>query len=257
MEIQVLILGLIQGAIEFLPVSSSGHLVLFQKIFGFKEMLFYDVILHFSTLIAVVVLFFKEILTYIKNSRIILNIIILSIPTGIIGLLVKKYFYGVYDNVLLSGFFLFITGVWLIFSERVYLSKSYEKLDIDKIDIMKAFLIGVAQGFAVLPGISRSGFMLGSMLLLNVQKEQSTKFVFIASIPSILGATFIEILDIMEKEIVFLSGYYLLGAIMAFFVGLLSLKFLVVVVKKQKLRYFGYYCFLVGFISFLVFLKVR
>ncbi|MCX7956611.1 MAG: undecaprenyl-diphosphate phosphatase [Endomicrobia bacterium] len=245
---------MIQGVTEFLPVSSSGHLVLFQKIFGFKEMLFYDVILHFSTLIAVVVLFFKEILTYIKNSRIILNIIILSIPTGIIGLLVKKYFYGVYDNILLSGIFLFITGLWLIFSERIYLSKPYEKLDVDKIGVMRSLLIGVAQGLAVLPGISRSGFMLGSMLLLNIQKEQSTKFVFIASIPAIIGATLVELLDVVEKEVIFLSNVYILAAIIAFLFGLLSLKFLIEVVKKQKLKYFGYYCFLISVISILIYL---
>lgn len=243
---------MIQGATEFLPISSSGHLVLFQTIFGFKEMLFYDVMLHFATLLAVIVLFFNDIIRYLKTPKIVLFIILLTIPTGIVGLFVKKYLYWIYDNVMLSGLFLCFTGLWLFISEKSYLSNTTEKIDINNIGILRAIIVGVAQGIAVLPGISRSGATLGSMLLLNFKKEQAVNFIFVASIPAILGATFLELKDAISERVINFEISYLIGFIAAFIVGLLSLKFLIKVVKNQRLRYFAYYCFVVGIISIAV-----
>ncbi|MFN3551045.1 MAG: undecaprenyl-diphosphate phosphatase [Endomicrobiia bacterium] len=249
MNLQIILLGLIQGVTEFLPISSSGHLVLLQKIFGLKEMLFYDVLLHFSTLLAVVVLFFKDIVEYLKNKKIIFYILLLSVPTGIIGLVVKKYFTSVYDNVFLSGIFLVITGLWLIFSEKKYLSNFSDKIDILNIGIIKSLLVGITQGISVLPGISRSAATLGSMLVLNFKKEQAVKFIFIASIPAILGATFLELKDIIFYKKLNFELSYIYGIITAFVFALISLKFLVKIVQKSKLKYFGYYCFLVSIVS--------
>jgi len=171
---------MIQGVTEFLPVSSSGHLVLIQSIFGLKGMLFFDVLLHFSTLLVVIVLFFKEIVEYLKNLKIIFYIFILTIPTGIIGLLIKKYFGFVYDDVLISGVFLICTGVWLYLTETVYIKNSKKKIELEKLGILKSIFVGIAQGIAVLPGISRSGATLGSMLLMNIEKTQAVKFIFIS-----------------------------------------------------------------------------
>ncbi len=249
MNLQIVLLGLIQGVTEFLPVSSSGHLVFLQNIFGFKEMLFYDVLLHFATLLAVIVLFFKDILEYLKNTKIIFYILVLSIPTGIIGLVVKKYFSSVYENLFLSGIFLAITGFWLIFSENRYLNNSLNKTDVSNMKILKALVVGVAQGISVLPGISRSAATLGSMLVLNFKKEQSVKFIFIASIPVILAATFLELKDLIFTNEINFEFSYIYGIITAFFWGVISLKFLINIVQKAKLRYFGYYCFLISIIS--------
>lgn len=249
MNLQIMLLGLIQGVTEFLPISSSGHLVLFEKILGFKEMLFYNVLLHFATLLAVILLFFKDIIEYFKNIKIIFYIFLLNIPTGVIGLFIKKYFSFVYDNVLLSGIFLFITGLWLIFSEKKYLENSFNKIDITDIGIIRSLIIGIAQGIAVLPGISRSASTLGSMLVLNFKREQSVKFIFIASIPVILAATLLEVKDLISTENLNFEMSYFYGIIAAFIFGLISLKFLVKIVKREKLRYFAYYCFLVSIIS--------
>ena len=253
MNLQLIILGMIQGVTEFLPISSSGHLVLLQKIFDLKEMLFFDVLLHFSTLLAVIVLFFKEIVEYLKNLKIIFYIFILTIPTGIIGLLIKKYFSFVYDNVLISGIFLICTGVWLYLTETVYIKNSKKKIELEKLGILKSIFVGIAQGIAVLPGISRSGATLGSMLLINIEKTQAVKFIFISSIPAILGATFLELKDAISGGVKFQTGY-IYGMIFSFIFGLLSLKFLINLVSKQKLRYFSYYCFVVGFFSIITYL---
>jgi len=253
MILQILILGMIQGVTEFLPISSSGHLVLIQYVFGLKEMLFYDVLLHFSTLLAVFIFFYKDIIDYLKNLRVIFYIVFLTIPTAIIGLFVKKYFSFVYDNSLISGICLTITGLWLYFTEKIYMNNTKEKISVENLGALKALVVGVAQGISVLPGISRSGSTLGSMLIMNIDKLQTVKFIFIASIPAILGATFLELKEVIKGDIIFQKDY-IYGMVAAFIFALLSLKFLIKVVNKQKLRYFSYYCWLVGLISIFVYL---
>jgi len=248
--LQTLILGMIQGVTEFLPVSSSGHLVLIQTLFGLKEMLFYDVLLHFATLLAVILFFYKDIIDYLKNLKIIFYIVVLTIPTGVIGVIVKKYFSFVFDNVLISGICLVITGLWLWIAETVYTKNVGQKIKIDNIGILKTLLIGVAQGIAVLPGISRSGSTLGSALIMNIDKLQAVKFVFISSIPAILGATFLELKEVMGGTVIF-QPVYIYGMITAFIFAILSLKFLIKIVSKQKLKYSSYYCWTVGLISIL------
>ncbi len=256
MTLQILILGMIQGVTEFLPVSSSGHLVLIQTLFGLKEMLFYDVLLHFATLLAVILFFYKDIIGYFKNLKIIFYIVVLTIPTGIIGVIVKKYFSFVFENVLISGICLVITGLWLWIAETVYTKNVKEKIKIYNIGILKALLIGVVQGMSVLPGISRSGSTLGSALIMNIDKFQAVKFIFISSIPAILGATFLELKEVMEGTIIF-QKVYIYGMITAFIFAILSLKFLIKIVSKQKLKYFSYYCWTVGLISILSYIFVN
>ena len=256
MTLQILILGMIQGVTEFLPVSSSGHLVLIQTLFGLKEMLFYDVLLHFATLLAVILFFYKDIIGYFKSLKIIFYIILLTLPTGIIGVVIKKYLSFVYDNVLISGICLIITGLWLWIAETIYTKNVRQKIKIDNIGILKTLLIGVAQGIAVLPGISRSGSTLGSALIMNIDKLQAVKFIFISSIPAILGATFLELKEVAEGTVMFQPNY-IYGMITAFIFAILSLKFLIKIVSKQKLRYFSYYCWTVGLISILSYIFVN
>lgn len=252
MIIQIILLGIIQGITEFLPISSSGHLVLLQSLYGVKEMLLYDVLLHFSTVLAILVMFCNEVISYLKNIKLILYIALLTIPTGIIGILVKKYFSFVYDNLLLSGIFLSLTGIWLVLTESMY-NKFTNKINVSEIGVIRAIIVGIAQGVAVLPGISRSAATLGSMLLLNVDKQQAVKFIFIAGIPAILGATILEVKEVIYTPERF-ETMYLLGMFVAFIVGLIALKFLIKVVAKYKLKLFAYYCWVVSFISLLVYL---
>ncbi|MCX7940397.1 MAG: undecaprenyl-diphosphate phosphatase [Endomicrobia bacterium] len=253
MNIQILFLGLVQGITEFLPISSSGHLVLFQNIFGLKEMLFYDVLLHFATILAVIVMFFREIIDYLRKPKIIFYIIILSIPTGIIGLGIKKYFSFVYDNLFLTGLFLGITGLWLFIAEKNYEKQSSNITSVENLGVLRAVLIGIAQGIAVLPGISRSGATIGSMFMLNIEKNESIKFVFIAGIPAVFGATLVELKEALSLGEKF-SINYLTGMLAAFITALLALKFLVMIVKKSKIRFFSYYCWFLSFISIFIFL---
>ncbi|MCS7227836.1 MAG: undecaprenyl-diphosphate phosphatase [Endomicrobia bacterium] len=256
MEYQVLLLAVIQGITEFLPISSSGHLVLLQSIFGLKEMLLYDILLHFATLLSIVVLFFNEIIKYVKNLKIILLILVLTIPTGIIGLLVKKNFSFVFDSGILSSITIFITGLWLYICERVY----YEKYDKDykknvvELNFFQIITVGIAQGVAVIPGISRSGAMLGALMLLNIERTQAVKFTFVASIPAVLSATILEIREVIVLQSYKFTEFFIYGMLLAFFIGILSLKFLLQIVNTKQLKYFSFYCWTISVISFLYFL---
>ncbi len=247
--INSLILGIVQGITEFLPISSSAHLVFLQTIFKLKEnVLFFDILLHFSTLLAVIFVFYKDIITYLKSKKILFYILIATIPTGIIGLIIKKYFESIFSNSFFAAGNLVITGFLLFFSEKKYMKSKDIKIEILNIGWLKSLIIGIFQSIAVLPGISRSGATLAATMFLGIKKEQSVKFIFIMSIPAILAATMLEV-----KELIFdmasratFAPVYIWGLTFAFVCGILSLKFLVNIVQNSKLKYFAYYCWFVG-----------
>ncbi len=241
------LLGLLQALTEFLPVSSSAHLVFLQTFFGLKQpMLLFDVLLHFSTLCAVVTIFFKDIIFYLKTPKIIWYIILVSIPTGIIGIIIKKFFEPVFASVTVSSIGLIITGILLLVSEKIYFSVQKEKNKIININWVQSLIIGVFQGISVLPGISRSGATLSSTMLLNFNKEDAVKFVFIISIPAILAATGLELKEVIALNEKF-NINYLYGMVTAFVFGVFALKTFVRVLRTNKLKYFSYYCLIVGF----------
>ncbi len=255
--LEIIILGVIQGITEFLPISSSGHLVIFQYLFGQTEMLFYDILLHFATLIAVLVLFFRDIINYFKNLKILFYIIVLSIPTGIIGLFIKRYlsFIYEYNNLLLVGIFLAITGCILFLADKTKYDDSNLK-PIERIKLFDVLLIGIAQGIAALPGISRSGATLSVALILKIRREEAVKFIFISAIPVILAATLLETKELLENPYMSFNFQFLYGMLSAFVFGLFALKFLINVLNKKKLIYFSYYCWMVGlFAAVLYFIK--
>ncbi|MFV1951796.1 MAG: undecaprenyl-diphosphate phosphatase [Nitrospinota bacterium] len=271
--IKSFILGIVQGLTEFLPVSSSGHLVLFQQLFGLSEPdLLFDVMLHFGTLIAVVAVFrgdiwniFKDtakgVKYIIKNKKLnpafdefpdikfILLIIIATIPTGLIGLLFEDLFEKLFGSALSVGFMLLATGTILGFS-RLVISK--EK-DIKKMRIIDALVIGIVQGFAITPGISRSGMTIVFGLWCGLSREMAAKFSFLLSIPAILGAMLLQILKIHSlnsEEIISL----ITGTTIAMIVGYLALRFLLNVVKRGKLHHFAYYCWFIGGVTIAIYL---
>lgn len=264
-SIQAFILGLVQGATEFLPVSSSGHLVIFQTIFGLtQDNLLFDVTLHLGTLLAVFIYFWREVLDLIsgcikivvrifsrkrarmdQDEKLALLVIIGSVPTGIIGLILNNYTDTLFSSITLVGFMLLITAAALFLSER-YNTGDKNLRDMSAAD---ALTIGIFQGIAVMPGISRSGFTLSGSLFRGLKREWAFKFSFILSIPAILGALLLEVRDAIGTEIDITP--MAIGAVTSFISGLIFLYVLNSVVKSGKLSYFSVYCLVVGFGSIL------
>ena len=250
-------LGIIQGLTEFLPISSSGHLVIFQNFLGLKEPeIFFDVCLHMGTLLAILIYYFQKIktlcvscfdfknfnITTNKNLSLVAMIIIGSIPTAVIGLLIKKYCMGIFADIGFAGLMLIITSI--ILSCSFFIKEKGEK-DI-KNPVKKALAIGVIQGLAVFPGISRSGSTIVTGLFLGLNKEDAAEFSFLLSIPAVAGAQLLAIADVSKDYIAANLLPVLLGSFASFLTGYLALIFLIRIVKKGKLYFFAPYCFIAG-----------
>jgi undecaprenyl-diphosphatase len=269
--IQAIILGIIQGLTEFLPVSSSGHLVIIQQIFGLKEPeLVFDIMLHIGTLIAVFIVFRKDIADLIKgffigmlevtkikkiepsNSKPEMNpyfklslfIIMATIPTGIIGLLFEDSFEKLFSSIYPASAMLFVTGTMLLITKKLSGGNKNES----KMSIWDALIIGTAQGIAITPGISRSGTTIAFGLFRGLNRNLSARFSFLLSIPAIIGAA---ILKLKDAEISSYNEYSIIiaGMIVSAIVGYISLKLLIKIVLKGKLSYFAYYCYLAGVVG--------
>ncbi len=245
---------------EFLPISSSGHLVFFQSLFGMEgPHLFFDVMVHFGTLLAVLIFFRRDISniasdlpTLFKKEkrdsqhlRLLLWIILGSIPTGLLGVFLGDWFESLFSKPGVVGGMLLITGLILYLTRW---AKKEEK-NIDKMTWLDAILIGIAQGIAITPGISRSGATISTGLFLGLNRELSGKFSFLLSVPAILGATLLEARKMgMATE----TWPAFLGMAAAFLVGLFSLTFLMKVIRMGKIGSFSYYCFGLGILMILL-----
>jgi undecaprenyl-diphosphatase len=247
--IQAIILGIVQGITEFLPVSSSGHLVLFQKLFGLKEApIFFDTLLHFATLMALIFYFRKEIVDILVNFKKNINLIWLfilgTLPAVIFVLLFKDQVEESFNSVwMLSAGFL-ITAA-LLFATKFL--REGEK-DLHNISWLDSIIIGIFQAISILPSISRSGATVSSALYRNIKREDAFKFSFLLSIPAILGAVVLQIFDFNWQK---LNGGILpntLGFLAAAIFGFLSLKLLERIMVKGKLYYFAIYCFALGLV---------
>ncbi|HEY8361358.1 MAG TPA: undecaprenyl-diphosphate phosphatase [Tissierellaceae bacterium] len=259
-----IVLGIIQGITEFLPISSSGHLTLLQHLFGIKEgNLFFTVMLHFGTLISIFVVYFNDIIKIIKEffvlifsifkgrkiknlskyQKLAILIIISSIPTAIIGFLFEDFFESLFSSILPIGFAFIITGFLLWVSEK----KSFQNKNINNMSIFDAFLIGTAQGIAIIPGISRSGSTIVAGLLRGLNKPLVTEYSFLLALPVTFGATILKIIEISKSETTLLINFPLvLGVVISTIVGILSIKFLINLINKNKLHYFSYYLWILG-----------
>jgi undecaprenyl-diphosphatase len=235
------IVGIVQGLTEFLPVSSSAHLVFAQSLLGWQgpDILF-DVALHFATMLAVIIFLWKDIIALLKNPRVILLVAIGTVPAGLIGVLFKKSIENAFTGVSYSAAFLIVTGFILYFTR---LAREKEK-EMPKYGILDVILVGIAQGIALLPGISRSGSTMSAGMYLGWKKVDAVKFSFLLSIPAILGAAVLELKDAP------LSGVnpagIVPGMVFAFLTGLASIYILIGIVRKAKLHYFAYYCWAAG-----------
>jgi undecaprenyl-diphosphatase len=251
--LQVIVLGIAQGLTEFLPISSSAHLVFFQSLFGLKEpLLLFDIMLHLGTLLAVFVFFRRDLADIVRgvirflrgkeetpSARLAAWIILASVPTGLMGVLLKDWFESLFAKPALAGMMLLITGIVLWLTRL----KRGEGRRIEGMGWPDALLIGIAQGIAIIPGISRSGATISAGLLLGLDRELSGKFSFLLSIPAILGATLLEARKISSVETL---GLNLAGLGAAFLVGLVALTFLMKIIKIGRFSSFAYYCWAAG-----------
>jgi len=254
--IKAIILGIIQGLTEFLPVSSSGHLELGKAILGDtsvgEESLIFTVVLHFATALSTVVIFRKDIVDLLKGllqfkwneeTQFAFKIGLSMIPSVFIGLFFEKeleHFFG--SSIMFVGFMLLITGALLFLADK---AKNTTK----NVSIPNAILIGISQAIAMLPGISRSGATISTSVLLGVDKTKAARFSFLMVVPLIFGKIAKDILggDISfeSHQIIPLSA----GFIAAFISGLFACTWMISLVKKSKLSYFAYYCFIVGILA--------
>lgn len=243
---QAIILGLIQGLTEFLPISSSGHLVLFQKIFGINEpTLIFDTMVHVGTLAAVVTVLWREILSLLKKPFQKLTWLLLAgtIPTGIIGIMFKDYFEYMFKSGSTLGIEFLITGFVILFAERLSTGRKH----VNETSYLDAAFIGVMQGAAIMPAISRSGLTISGALMRNLDREFAAKFSFLLSIPAILGAAVFQAKDIFEAgggSII--TAPIVAGTIAAAAAGYFSVSFMIGLIKKGSMRYFSYYVFALG-----------
>jgi len=255
--LEAIILGIIQGLTEFLPVSSSGHLELGTYILGIEaaDNLLFAVIVHAATALSTIVVFRKDIWVIIQDlfkfqwnegTQFVAKIFITLIPIGIVGVFFEDYideFFG--GQIIFVGSMLLVTAALLSIS--YYVGKKE-----GKITFGKAFIIGIAQTIAVLPGISRSGSTIATALILGVEKERATRFSFLMVLIPILGASFLKTLKYFKDPSIAegISAVALgAGFVAAFIAGLFACMWMIEIVKRGKLIYFAIYCAIVGMIA--------
>jgi undecaprenyl-diphosphatase len=239
--LEAILLGLVQGLTEFLPISSSGHLLLLQDIMGiYENRALVSVMLHLGTLLAVVIFFFKDLLALLKKPyNTLLNLIIATIPAALVMLLIKDHVEALFGPTFYCFGFL-ITAVVLLLTEII--SKKNIGTPAEEVDSKKALAMGLAQAVAVIPGISRSGSTICAGVLSEAKREAVAKFSFLMSVPVILGSSAVSALEISTLQIDALP--LLLGMASAFVTGILSIKLMMKAIKKSNYRWFSAYLFL-------------
>tara|TARA_B100000927_G_scaffold87372_1_gene70429 strand:- start:641 stop:1426 length:786 start_codon:yes stop_codon:yes gene_type:complete len=258
-EIDAIILGVIQGLTEFLPVSSSGHLEISRELLNTNQLpsenLLMTSVLHFATALSTIVVFKKEIFNLInglfyKNDKTsksyIIKILIAIVPAGLVGFLLSDEIDLLFSgNMNLVGIMLIITGA-LLFLTKIIRTQNF------KISRFHALIIGLSQAFAVIPGISRSGATICTSLFLGNNKSEAAKFSFLIVIPVIIGAILRDILsgDIFDSEIKI--SIIVIGFISSFLTGFLACKLMLKIVANNNLIYFSFYCFTLGIISIFI-----
>ena len=259
--IEALILGIIQGLTEYLPVSSSGHLAIGANLFGIEgsENLAFTILVHVATVMSTLFILWREIVWLVNGvlkfkmndeMRYFINILVSMIPVGIVGVFFKDYVEEIFGSgLLIVGIMLLVTAALLTFS---YYAKPRPK---EKISWTDALIIGIAQACAVMPGLSRSGSTIATGLLLGNKKESLAQFSFLMVIPPILGEALLDIIKGLKGEAAF-GGIdtlpLVVGFIAAFVSGCLACKWMIGIVKRGKLIYFGIYCALAGVVTILL-----
>ena len=266
-------LGIIQGLTEFLPVSSSGHLVLFRNLFGFREPeLLFDISLHLGTLVAIFLVFRHDLkgmavetarflfsllrretgfgkLREHPQTSLLLWVLVGTVPTGLIGLWFKSPLEALFGSLNIVGFMLMVTGLIVLASRRLSANDSRRS----SVGLFAALAVGVAQGIAIIPGISRSGATIVCGMACNLPRETAARFSFLLAIPAMIGAMAVQVRaeGLSQEAVPVLAAGFIVSAV----VGLLALKILMGLVRKGRLYYFAPYCWAVG--AFALFLSFR
>lgn len=265
--IQALLMGLLQGLTEYLPVSSSGHLTIASTLFGIdgEENMLFTIMVHVATVLSTIVILGGEIWNIIKgmfgplnngaqglnrlnpDQRYVLNILVSMIPIGIVGVFFKEQVEAIFGSgMTIVGICLLVTALLLTFS---YYARPRER---ENISLGHAFIIGLAQAIAVLPGLSRSGSTIATGLMLGEKKSNMAQFSFLMVIPPILGEALLDVLKMVKGESLGAEIGWLpltVGFLAAFISGCVACKWMIGIVKKGKLIYFAYYCAIAGVIS--------
>lgn len=268
--VQAIILGLIQGLTEFLPVSSSGHLVLGQVILGVDQAskneigVAFEVFVHFGTLLAVLTVYWRDIVGMIKaffsifsfnrpsledryhqdfDFKMMVLVLVGSFPAGLLGIALKDIIEEAFASPLLVCSMLIVTA-GILFSTRYFFKED------QKLGFTNSLMIGFAQAFAMLPGISRSGSTISTGLFLGLNRETAAKFSFLLSVPVIAGATILEFKNVVAHPPAgTMIINFIAGTLVAYLSGLIAIKFLLSIIKKGKLEFFAYYCLAAGIIG--------
>ena len=253
--IKSILLGIVQGLTEFLPISSSGHLEIFKVVIGFETGLnnniLFTIILHLATSFSVMVVYWNDIKKIFKSvfsikkdeNTYFLSLILISIfPAGFVGFFFEEKISNLFDgNIILVGSMLLFTSIILFISD-------FKIKTTNKLDYLKSFFVGVSQALAIIPGISRSGLTICSSILMGVNRELAAKLSFLMVLPIIFGS-FLKIL--IFDEIIFnqeIISLYVFGFLSAFISGIFACKWMIVLVKKSKMKYFSVYCLTLGLI---------
>ncbi len=248
---EVVLLGLVQGLTEWLPISSSGHLVLIQELMNIEIPLFFDIMLHLGTVIVIFIFFWRDIIKILKaffrldfesnEGCLGLYIVVGNIPVGFFGYFFYETLASFFTNLLVVGFALIATGFVLHLSHYGVISR--------KLNVSESILVGIAQAIAIIPGISRSGFTIGIGLLRGINRAEAFRFSFLLAAPAVLGATLFDVTNVDFQEIDIAS--LLVGFTAAMVTGYLSLKLLSRLVFTGRFHLFSYYCWATGFLVIL------
>ncbi|UCD64993.1 MAG: undecaprenyl-diphosphate phosphatase [Candidatus Zixiibacteriota bacterium] len=250
-----LILGILQGLTEFLPVSSSGHLVLAQAILKVKESgVSFEVLVHLGSLLAVIIYFRLRILTLIKSlfnrgmvreRRIVICLVVGTLPAVVAALLFRGFFESAFSNPVMTSVMLFVTGLILV--STAFVGKSTRD-----IALLSAVAMGVGQALAIMPGISRSGTTIAAGMLAGVKPSEAAEFSFLLAIPAILGAVIFKADTLLEISRALIAPYAV-GALVALASSLFAVYAVLAVIRRGKFVYFGYYCFAAGAVGLYLF----
>ena len=242
--LEAIISGIVQGVTEFLPISSSGHLVILHRLIGLQEpQIVFDIFLHLGTLVAIFIVFWRDIVDIFTTKRMLGVFILLgAVATAFFVVIFGERIEGLFINVRLVGGMLILTGIWLIFG-------TFIRFGSEGLTGFKAVLIGLAQGIASIPGISRSGATIATALFLGLDVKTAARFSFLLAIPAIIGAFFFKMKDIVSIGI---NANYFIGLITSCIIGVLSLKLLLRLLYGNKFHIFGFYCIFIGALTLIL-----
>lgn len=252
--LHAIILAVVQGIAEFLPISSSGHLVisdaLLQQTMGtalpaqMTDSATMGIALHFGTLMSILVVYRKELIEVLQDKHTLAMIVVATIPVGVVGLLLKDYIDEAFHSPLVAGCALLATAVFLLAGRKL----QTQTPTADKVGLGTAVAVGLFQAVAIVPGISRSGSTIAAGMACGMKREDAARFSFLIAIPAIGGASVLELKDFVTGEATFSGSPWpvLIGVVVSFGVGVLALRWLIRMVVADRLHLFAFYCLVVG-----------